>query len=205
MAGSDHWPSYNIGTGDHLHAIGVLISAWNEVEVCFQAFIQQIFPNHLKAGIRTFELLGYDQRLKLIRSDLFPQLTDEETDRVEHFFKCSNICKENRNIIAHAQHHATSEEGKLRLTTQSANSSAQFLVSLDGLREMADSAQETFTFGLSVWSVIQLRLSNDAWVKQGVPPRFFQPLPQKPALPRSWDQIREAPKPRPIPPGSSQA
>jgi hypothetical protein len=70
MSNPQKWPTYDIGSHDHLHAVGVMIAAWNMVETAFQVFIQLVFPNYMKAGLHTFELLGYDERVKLIRSQL---------------------------------------------------------------------------------------------------------------------------------------
>jgi hypothetical protein len=103
----EEWPSYHIGTRDHLHAIGVLIAAWNEVENCYQAFIQQIFPSNIKSAVRTFQILNNDQRVKLIKDELITVLPEKEADCVEHFLTMANICYQNRNMFSHATSHST--------------------------------------------------------------------------------------------------
>jgi hypothetical protein len=93
MTDSDEWPAYQIDSHDHMHAIGVLIAAWNMVETAYKTFIELIFPNHLKAGLHVYELLGNDERVKLIRGELSETLNKQENDLSEHFFKAANICK----------------------------------------------------------------------------------------------------------------
>jgi hypothetical protein len=201
----EEWPSYHIGTRDHLHAIGVLIATWNLVENCYQAFIQQIFPSNIKSAVRTFQILNNDQCIKLIRDELITVLPENEADRVEHFLTMANICYQNRNVFAHATSHSIAENDKLRISkgTGKDNIGAQYLFSLDYLKEMADSTHETFMFGINVWGAIQTRQVRDSFLAQGRPPPpilHVPSLPKKPSLPRSWDQIREIPTPPPPPP-----
>jgi hypothetical protein len=205
----EEWPSYHIGTRDHLHAIGVLIATWNLVENCYQAFIQLIFQSNIKSAVRTFQILNNDQRIKLIRDELITTLPENEADRVEHFLTMANICYKNRNVFAHATSHSIAENDKLRISKGAGkgrdNIGAQYLFSLDYLKEMADSTHETFMFGINVWSAIQFRQTIDSYLAQGRPPPPFlllhvPSLPEKPSLPRSWDQIREIPTPPQPPP-----
>lgn len=175
------------------------------MEVCYQAFIQQIFPSNPKSAVRTFQILNNDQRIKLITDELIPCLQENEVDRLEHFLKMANICYQNRNVFAHAMSHRTAENNKLRISkgTGKDNIGAQYLFSLDDLKEMADSSQKTFMFGLGVWGSISSRLTIDSYLAQGrMPPPFLHvpSLPEKPSLPRSWDQIREIPIPPHPPP-----
>ncbi len=187
-----------------MHVIGVLIAAWNSIEADYQAFIQLIFPFHMKAGIETFELLGNDERIKLIRAELPEKLLEDEVSLLEYFFTSANICKENRNVIAHA-HYGNQPSGEDILLSRSRGQLRVFTFSISAVREMADSTHATAKFGLDIWSAINLRLSNKALAQRGIAPTFFQPLPEKPPRPRKWDQIREAPKPPRPPPGSSLA
>jgi hypothetical protein len=65
------WPPYDdLGSRDHLHAIGVIAAAWNFMESVYQAFTQLIFPFHIRPSIRVFELLGNDSRWQLIQDEL---------------------------------------------------------------------------------------------------------------------------------------
>jgi hypothetical protein len=153
----EEWPPYHIGTSEHLHAIGVLIATWNEVENCYQAFIQQIFPLNVKSAVRTFQILNNDQRVRLIRDELITVLPGKEAGCVEHFLNMANICYQNRNVFSHATSHSAAENDKLRISkgTGKDNIGDQYLFSLDYLKEMADSTHETFTFGINVWGTIQ--------------------------------------------------
>ncbi len=204
---SEDWPTYHIGSRDQMHAIGVLIVAWNMIESAYQCFIQLIFPHHMKAGIGVYELLNNDGRVKLIRSEVPGLISDMEKDLLEYFFKSAFICKDNRNAIAHS--HYGNQAGDLLLLTKGRSKDQQstnrFTFTVTGLREMADSSYATAFFGYQLFSSIQVRVSNEAWARQGVAPKVFVPLPEKPPLPRSWDQIRDIPKPPPPPPPSSQA
>jgi hypothetical protein len=207
MAAPEDWPPYHIGSRDHMHAIGVLIAAWNMVEGSYQAFIQLVFPHNLKAAISTYELMNNDSRIKLIRSELFGTLNQKENELLEYFFKSANICMANRNVIAHS-HYSNQAPGDHLLLSKGRSKDQQsvniFTFSITGIREMADATYLTAFFGMNLWSAINIRISNEYWASVGVPPKFSFPLPEKPPLPRSWDQIREAPKPPQPPPQSSE-
>jgi hypothetical protein len=208
MNESSEWPLYHIGSRDHLHAIGVVIASWNIVETAYQTFIQLIFANNVTAGIHAFELLGNDERVKLIRAQLPSIATEHEIDLLDHFIKSTNICKEYRNVLAHAGY-ANQPADELILMTKGLSKDRQstnlIRFSVGGIREMADATYATAGFGLNLWTAMNLRLSNEAWISRGTPPRFLPSLPEKPPLPRNWVQIREAPKPDPPPPESSRA
>jgi hypothetical protein len=205
----EEWPSYHVGTRDHLHAIGVLIATWNQVETCYQAFIQQIYPLNMKSAIRVFQILNHDGRIRLIRDELITCLPGNEADCVEHFLTMANICYQNRNVFAHATSHSMAENDKLRISkgTGKDNIGAQYLFTLEDLKEMADSTHKTFSFGINVFAAIQTRQVIDSHLAQGrqLPSFHALPLPEKPSLPRSWDQIREIPTPHQPTPGSSRA
>jgi hypothetical protein len=206
MAENSKWPLYDLGSHDHLHAIGVMIAAWNQVETVYQTFIQLIFPDHMAAGIHVYELLGNDERAKLIRAHLPSIATNEEFGLVDHFLTYANICRVYRNILAHSGYANQPPDDLIRLTRGSSKdrktlTSVQFSVA--GIREMADTTYIAAQFGFAVWSAIQLRLSNESWAAKGVVPQFSLSLPEKPPLPRSWDQIRANPKPAQPPPQSS--
>ena len=197
----------NIGSHDHLHAVGVMIAAWNMVETAFQAFIQLVFPYHMKAGIHTFELLGNDERVKLIRSQLADIATKEEQDLLEYFIKSADICKVNRNILAHASYPNQPPGDRIMITKgTSKDRSTINTITLDvsAVREMADATYSIAAFGFDLWSTINLRLSNAYWIARGVTPKFFPSLPGKPSLPRKWEQVRDGLKPDLPQPRSSQ-
>jgi hypothetical protein len=207
-ASTEEWPPYHVGTRDHLHAIGVLIANWNQVETAYQALMQLIFPHHLKSGIRVFQLFTNDQRVKLIRDELVASLSAEEADRVNHFLAMANICYANRNAFAHAQAHQTAHDDKFRISkgTGKENIGAQYLFKLDDLREIADATHGTFMFCLNIFAHIQIKSTIIDLARSGNDFSWcpLMPLPEKPSLPRSWDQIREIPIPHPPPPQSSE-
>lgn len=203
------WPEYHIGTTEHIHAVGVLIANWNQIETAYQAFFQLIFPAHCGSGIRAFQLLSNEQRVRLIRDELIAKLSGNEADWIDYFLKCANICYANRNVFAHAHAHPTPSEDKFRISkgTGRDNVGAQYLFKLEDIRSMADEAHETFLFGIKTFAYFQSRATiahslaggqDASWVPQ-------MPLPQKLSLPRSWDQIREIPTPPPPPPPPSGA
>jgi hypothetical protein len=209
-ASIEEWPPYHVGTRDHLHAIGVIIASWNQVEVCYQAFIQQIYPHNMKSAVRVFQILNNEQRVRLIRDELISSLPQNQADLVAHFLTMANICYANRNALAHATPHNIAEDDKLRISqgTGKNNIGKQYLFSLDALKEMADTTYDTFTFGISVFGMIQMsRAINDFLAQGKIPPSHFRipSLPETPSLPRSWDQIREIPIPHQPPPRSSPA
>jgi hypothetical protein len=186
----------------------VLIAAWNMVETAYKTFIELIFPNHLTAGLHVYELLGNDERVKLIRGELSETLNKQENDLLEHFFKAANICKAYRNVIAHSNYSPRAYGERIILRkgmSKDRNSVNLFYFSVTGVREMADATYCTAKFGLDLRTSVLLRTSNESLVRRGMQPNFSLALPEKPPLPRSWDQIREAPKPPPNQPQSSRA
>jgi hypothetical protein len=182
MPNADNWPNYSLGPKEHLHAMGVLIAAWKHVETAYQTLVQLVFPQHLKAGIHTFELLGFDGWCKLIRAHFPDFATAEEMELIEHFMKSSNVCKENRNIIAHAGHPNQPAASTIVMAgkiTKDRSKLDLIYFDLEALREMADATYTTGNFGFNVGSAILMRLSNASLQAQGLAPTFFVPLPEK--------------------------
>ena len=205
---STKWPDYHIGSHDHLHAVGVLIAAWNMIESAYEAQIQLVFPLHRMAGYRAFELLSNDGRIKLIREGLSDILNVDEKAYFEYFFKSSNICRTNRNVLAHSSYFGQPSDTVLTLTTtnnrlQSAQPISAF--SLISIKEMADATYRVAQFGFRMFITISSRRGHELLRSQGSMVGLPPALPEKPTLPRSWDQIREAPTPSPNPPESSPA
>jgi hypothetical protein len=146
----------------------------------------------MKAGIQVFELMSNDERVKLIRSELPSIISTGEYDLVDYFLTCANICKHNRNAIAHAHLGDQAPSENILLST-GRGSQRVFTVNLADLREMADATYATALFGRSIWAAICLRLNNHAL--RGFPPGSYLSSLEKPSLPRSWGQIREVPRP----------
>jgi len=44
MPNADNWPNYSLGPKEHLHAVGVLIAAWEHVEIAYQTLVQLVLP-----------------------------------------------------------------------------------------------------------------------------------------------------------------
>jgi len=195
MPHSDKWPPYEIGSHEHLHAVGVVVAAWNQVETAYQTMIQLIFPHHMKAGIHAFELLGNDQRVKLISAGFSEIATAQELDLLRSFLKHANICKDYRNVLCHAGY-PNQPPGELIVmsngTSKDRSNMKLTRFTVAGIREMADTTYATAKFGFDLWSAVNLRISNASWLASGVTPRFLPSLPKSPPQPRSWEQIRES-------------
>ena len=198
----DEWPHYSLGSREHLHAVGVLVAAWNMVESTLQAFIQSVFPQ-AAASITVFEILGNDGRIKLIRNELRKTLHEDEYSLLNHFLVSVDICKENRNVIVHASYSPQQSSELMQLTKgRTPDHSAVKLIplSIPAIREIADATFNTATFGFNLWASIQLRRSQPLIGGAA----FSLPLPKKPVLPRKWDRILAAPTLDPTQPRSSR-
>lgn len=203
MEDEPSWPWYNhIGSRDHLHAVGVMIAAWNTVEMSFQGFIQLIFLNSWTEAIRVYALLNNAGRIQLIRNELARKLRDDERELLFHFLDGANICNENRNIVAHANYPTSPDLGPDRTSEVLELSKGRakdvcdirsIKFSAKAIREMADATYGVSVLGFQLFSCINLRVSAEAWSERGKPVPMLIPLPQKPPRPRKWDQIQEAP------------
>jgi len=154
MGTSEKWPLYEIGSHDHLHAVGVTIAAWNQIETVHQALIQLIFPQHMRAGLHVSELLGYDTKVKLIRTNLADIATKQELELLEVFFKHANICKDYRNILCHAEY-PNQPPGELIMMVNGASKDRSTIdllrFTVPGIQEMADATYLTAAFGFNLW------------------------------------------------------
>jgi hypothetical protein len=211
MTETPDWPAYRVASDEHLAAIGAFVAAWNEIEGVYQAFIQNLYPHDLKLAIRTFELLGNESRSELIRDSLARYVRPDEYEETLYFLKCASICKDNRNVVVHAHYSPSSSANHIFIAT-GLDKSRKFVrthyISLIGLREMADAARITASFGLNVWAAISFRrvYENPSTIESArriLASRLA--LPDRPPQPRKWDQIREDQPVAPPQPGSSGA
>lgn len=185
------WPAYSIGSKDHLHAVGVLVANWNEVERAYQCLIQYAFLGNVKLALRTFELLGNDQRMAFIRQECIPLATGEFAEHLNHFLACAGRCKENRNAIAHANFNYTADVSLLKIDrgrSKDGNSVPQYNFELSELRKIADEIHAVAEYGIRIWMALEILRTNHA--VGGVPPHAAATLllasPGKPAQPRKW-------------------
>lgn len=184
------WPAYDAGQADHLHAIGVLVLAWNNIEEVYRQFFGIIIQGQfLNAAIRAFELMGNESRWQFIRDECSRVLDPEETEHVDHFLTCAAICKENRNAIAHATVLPTLAEAPALLSLRRGRNPGTGLhrdyhFPLGALRQMADETYATGLFGQGVARYALLRrLALPDRVREALEPLT---LPDRPPLPRKW-------------------
>lgn len=193
MSDPIEWPSYRIGPKDHLHAVGVLVAAWNQIERTYSAFFQLILPweNH-----KIFEVLGNDSRWHMINDLVAARVDPDEAEAVRFFLKCAAICKENRNAVAHAEIDNPYKGDIIRLMkglNKERTATREYWFTLESLRAMADDCFLTSTYGLNVWSSIHTRRMTHLPPEEQA--KWLVALPPKFPQPRKWDQhSREEPQ-----------
>lgn len=194
---SDAWPPYKIGSRDHLHAVGVLIANWAEVEQSYQTLFQFMFSGQFNLGIRTFELLGNDGRAALIREECTAQAQPQFEDHLSHFLKCAAICKENRNAIAHA-HFLPSQDPEFVVLDKGRDRAASqmkfYRFTVEAIRAMADETYVVAHYGREIW--VYMELARTAAHGGFVPPHFAvaaqTPPLIKPPQPSKWNLRSQA-------------
>lgn len=194
-----NWPTYNIGSKDHLHAVGVLVANWTTIEKVYSALFQFIFHGNFQPGMRAFELLGNSSRATLIREECFKVASPQFHKHIEYFLKCAAICKDNRNAVAHAHFVAPQNPAFAILDkgrSRDGNSIKFYRFTVSAIQEMAD---ETHAVAMYGWHMLALmEVARAAPYNTSIPQHFVEsarvPLLNRPTQPREWNLRSQAPE-----------
>ena len=116
---SEPWPKYPIPSPDHLTALGVISTNWNTLELVLYMLLFSFLDAPRDTAQAVFHSLGNVARTDLLLTMLRRNAIDREIiDRVEHFVKAYNICRENRNWLLHARPTMDTDQVNLVLKKQ---------------------------------------------------------------------------------------
>jgi hypothetical protein len=194
---SPEWPdpTYHLGQRDHLHALGAVISAYNQLEFSF--FL--LFSRYIKAqgSLRIFVLLSNHNRIELMEKALDEaELNPPVRETVQHFIKGFGTLTDARNFLAHshtilndpAQQHLTFGKGSRR----DPGDWSFAHMKLEDLRRIADEIHVFQVFGSNIdkWLAARAQASAMRELSFGDPRRVYTPsLPEKPPLPNKLRSV----------------
>src|SRR6266702_2093312 len=99
----DEWPPYRVGNADHLHALGVIASAFNLLEFRFRSLFNLYISLPTKMAFGLFAKISNEMRLDLAYQALdYSEHPEFIKKHVRHFFTGYRTCVENRNILMHS-------------------------------------------------------------------------------------------------------
>jgi len=178
------WEHNYFGSPEDLNAAGAVIAAWNSCEFALHQLLFRVLKVDWKLMARIFNLLGNEAREELLRLHSREVLCSEELEAVETFLEFQRICRENRNLVAHATYNSNSVEGGVslsrssrrdRLTTQS------FSISTKEMWEVAQATYDVSQFGSTLAMAIWAGPGRTLFAGER---RIPTPIPQAPNKPR---------------------
>lgn len=162
--------------------MGVVAIQFNLLETILLGFHHL----YLRRG-KEVSFIIFDASTNTTRCELLGKLADtserhsEVTELVHWFIKGFYICAENRNTLMHSAPLGKNEAAEgLRMGKRPRKSTTKFneyLFALDDIRGVADSIDEFALFGRRV-------MMNVSFHECPAPGIYFEPLPDKPSLPR---------------------
>jgi len=195
------------GSIDEVYAVGAVIVAWNLCEGAFAQLLLRTLRVEWQTAQRTFQLLGNQSRVDLLRLEGRRTLPADEFDRLDSCLTAYSICLENRNLVAHSQINMNAKDGGLSLqkpSTKDRLTMSLYRVPTADMMGVAntifDLSQHAFRLSLAIWAgpSRRLGLSNGQYVLAPLPDKFPRPRKLSPLPP-------EDPPASQPPPQSSQA
>ena len=181
------WPKDEFGTPEDLQAAGTVIAAWNLCEHAFVDLLLQVLKIDYRLNARILNLLSDPNKIKLLVLEARDRLTPEEFARVDVFVKHMDICRESRNLIAHASYNRNAIAGGLSLSKAPGRDGVKsntFLVSTAKMWELAETIYSLAQWGFRLSYAIMA--GPQRIIKSGdllIP----MPLPDIPPQPRKLD------------------
>jgi hypothetical protein len=204
----DGWPSYNVGSRKHLHALGV-------ISLCYAAFARGMddlyaYAPSVKSVPKELVDLYYfslneERRLAAIRA-VFAEESDKNLQRiVKNLIEYFNWARDARNTLLHAEQYPAlfgGEPDKLYLTKKEGKQSRKSIyvtVGLSQLRDIANKMQRGIEQGATIR--IYLRVTGVPADKLPTSLKMFahQSLPETLRVPKRLE-ISQTPRNDPIPP-----
>jgi hypothetical protein len=192
MTSKSEWPdpNWHIGQIDHLHALGVITSAYNQLEFVLLLFFMKYVVADSKAAQRIFGLLSNYNTCDLVRESA--KAKEENAialDSLLHFLKGFEVLEWNRNFLAHS-HSILNNPEQSHLTFGKGSRSNPDVwsfahMSLSEIRGIADDIHAFWLFGstLHLWLIGRGTLIFQGGRKETVE------LPDRPTLPEKLKTV----------------
>jgi hypothetical protein len=189
MTTQSEWPdpTWHIGQRDHLHALGVITSSFNQLEFVLLLFFIRYVVSEPKSGQKIFGLLSNYNIFDLIRDAINEKEADATAKEYSlHFLKGFEALEANRNFLAHSHSILNNpEQPHLTFGKGSRNQPDVWSyahMTLPDLRKIADEMRDFWLFGsrLDAWIIAIPNNGKIIWSDGQV---SLQPLPDKPPLP----------------------
>lgn len=99
----EEWPPYRVGNPEYLHALGVVASVFNLLELRFRSLFHLYFRLPAAIAYGLFEKSNNQERMRLV-AEALPYSCHPEPirDHVTHFLAGYRVCVDNRNILMHS-------------------------------------------------------------------------------------------------------
>jgi hypothetical protein len=199
------WPNYvhlDPALTDHMHALGILITRYNALEVSLFRIISHYLNDYeTEAPAIIFARLNNHYRLDVVASHIKREKDPAVKSRLVAFVAAYNTCTDNRNFLAHAQIQTTakflpreislSEIHKTLLANKITLSKASKSrpqgknyteLEVSELRHMADDIKQTEDFGFELYVfMLARRFGGTLTLADGK--KLTPALPETPPVP----------------------
>lgn len=199
----DSRPSHH---DEHYQVIGRIISAYNMLESWHRSLFWLCIPKQQEESAVIASLMTYDAISKAIEVLLVPAQDEGTKSAIKYFLQIASICRENRNVIAHSLSYtipSTNMLSAFKANVRAPSLGSASMFDSDGLWEMDEAIRGAAWYGMMVFMHIWGIYGNSGKIPDFAPPVEPVPLPDRPQLPRPWNQIRVDPKLDPSQPRSS--
>ncbi len=171
------------GAPEDLQAAGAVIAAWNLCEQALSELLRRTLKIDWQTAERIFNLLGSQARIDLLLLEGKRLLSEDDFAHVQVFAKYFAICRENRNLIAHAAYNKNDVSGGISLSRTSRKDRITrnaFHVPTSDMLEVADAIYDLGQFGfslsLAIWAgPTRTLLAGNKPVSAPLPDIFGEP------------------------------
>lgn len=183
------WPSYPVGPQTHIHALGVVSINYNGLEIALSSLIREYLGAEDEVHAYIFQALNLHSQLELFRLCIEKEKDKAVRQRLLDFSHCFQTCAGNRNLLMHANLHASdTTEDLLGLAKRSRNKPHIYndmQLSIKELRSVADDIHALFAWAANLWKYIRYRERQDPFRATDDQPFPMPALPETPSKPMS--------------------
>lgn len=217
MSDADHqFVDLNIWPQPHTHAIGQITLEWNRIERDFDTLAGLYLETDRPTARLVIGLFGNDSKRHLLEKLIEMKETSSElSEAIGYAIWQFNICRENRNHIAHSIAARADVDHKITLRKprkQNPLETHEMTLTLEQVRECARQIRRASNYISELTKVVSLTLtSRQVLLAAGDNDEAREPdplptLPDRPPKPRKLDSfLHITPNIDPDPPESSQA
>jgi hypothetical protein len=99
----NEWPAYRVGNPDYIHALGVIASVFNRLEIHLRELFRTYTGLPSQISYTLFAKISNQMRLELMHGAIdFSSHPEPIKENVRHFLTGFKICADNRNIFMHS-------------------------------------------------------------------------------------------------------